>query len=274
MTQKAGLLPPSEGTPKSGFRTNNIVTISSHGDLVLQIEEGSSSKIVYYRVSSSVLRSVSRYFDVLLDPAKFSEGIQTGITAAQLEKDYPDISLVPTSSLPKISVADVGRFPAGMSNKSILSHFFKILHDPHYSSLSTATPLVITLLAIVADRFDATLPIAAFVKANKRAAKAVMKSKDEISKGKVAEEVIRQNILSGLLLHIDEVVLHWSARLIMEGSPKWHLEDQDDDPERELQWWNLPDSIESKSYTLSAAFQCLICFNFPQMNSCIGVHVF
>ena len=251
MAQKAGQRPSFEGPQKLGFITNNIVTVLNHGDLVLQIEEGSSSKAVYYRVSSTVLRKVSGYFNVLLDPAKFSEGIQTSMTAAQLEEDYPDISLVPTSSLPKISVADVGRFPTGTSNKSILSHFFRILHDPHYSSLNVATPLVVALLAIVADRFDAVVPIATFVRANKKAMKAILKNRDEISDGKVTEEVIRQNILSGLLLHIDDLVLHWSARLIVEGSSQWHVEDEHDS-KLELQWWNLPDAIESESFTLLA----------------------
>ena len=277
MAQKADLDSTSESAQRSGFRNNNIVNISSHGDLVLQIEEGCSSKIICYRVSSTALRSISSYFDVLLDPAKFSEGIETGVTTAQLEKDYPDISLVPTSSLPKISITDVGRFPAGMSNKNILSHFFRILHDPHYASPNIATPQAVVLLAIVADRFDAAAPVSTFIKANKKAMKAVLKSRDEIVNGKVAEEVVRQNILSGLLLHIDGLVLQWSWRLIIEGSSKWYVEEDEHDPKLELQWWNLPSAIESRSIKILAGyrhFEIHLVTDFPQANSCIGVLVF
>ena len=236
-----------EDSPMTSSRKNNTVTVSDQGDLILQIDDGSTAKSICYRVSSAILRRASGYFDVLLDPNKFSEGIVTSMAAAKLEKEYPDISLVPASSLPKVQVSDVGQFPIGMSNKHVLTHFFKILHDPQYHSLNIATPLVTALLAVVADRFDAVAPMATFVNANKRIMKAVLKSREEIFSGKVSEEVIRQNILSGLLLRIDDLVLHWSARLIIDGSSRWVLENEMLEPGSEPQWWNLPDGVEGKS---------------------------
>ena len=236
----------AKDSQKSSSRNNNTVIVAAQGDFILQIGEGSTTKSICYRVSSEILKRVSGYFNVLLDPNKFSEGILTSEAAERLEKEYPDISLVPASSLPKILVSDVGQFPVGMSNKSLLTHFFKILHDPQYSSINIATPLVVTLLAVVADRFDAVAPIATFLKASKRVMRIIMKSREDISNGKMDEEIIRQNILSGLLLHIDDLVLHWSARLIMEGSSKWVTEDEDLESETEPQWWHLPDGIEGK----------------------------
>ena len=215
---------------------DTVVIITVNGDLLLEIEDTLTKVGICYRVSSRVLKESSTYFVNLLDPQKFSEGVRVHRELAELHTKHSDISVVPASSLPRVLISDVGDFPRGTSNEFILTYFFKILHltneRPHRNPSSTS----MALLAVVADRFDATKAIASYVKEAKAPHNQVMK-----------EETCRQRLLTGYLLTIDDSAKRWSNQLILAGSERWTQDYQESVTHGEPLWWHLPGDIEGMS---------------------------
>ena len=215
---------------------DTVVIITANGDLILEIEDTLTKVGICYRVSSTVLKKSSTYFVNLLDPQKFSEGVRVHRELAELRTKHSDISVVPTSLLPRVLISDVGDFPRGISNEFILTYFFKILHltneRPHRNPSSTS----MALLAVVADRFDAAKSIVSYVKEAKAPHNQVTK-----------EETWRQKVLTGYLLNIDDSAKRLSNQLILAGSEKWTQEKQDSVTYGEPLWWHLPGDIEGMS---------------------------
>ena len=212
---------------------NSVVIITVDGDLVLQIEDTLEKVDICYRVSSAVLKEASTYFINLLDPKKFNEGIRVYKELAELRKTYSDISNVPASSLSRISISDVGEFPKGISNEIILTYFFKILHLTHERPHRNPSASSMALLAVVADRFDASKSIVSYVKEAKATQTQVMK-----------EETWRQKLLTGYLLGIEDSVKRWSSQLILSGSERWMQGNEDSVIHGEPLWWHLPGDVE------------------------------
>ncbi|MCJ1314547.1 hypothetical protein MMC25_008229 [Agyrium rufum] len=229
-----------------------------------------------YRVSSAVLRASSPYFRALLDPLGFSEGIRITETLAALRDEYSgDAGTIPDEKLPKIWIEDVGLTPTTTGNQATLERFFGILHSVLHESRSgkgmrfhgssdnvveglqrtsngdenldsaavrVRKPVNLTLLAIVADRFDAAAVIAIGLP---EAGRILAMPTDK-------EEQIRQRILAGMLLGIDSVVLKFSAQIIVQGSVKWlgysssgSPAEANEEAEKPL-WWSLPNGIEEE----------------------------
>ena len=228
---------PEDGdTSGSGKSEEAAVIISGHGDILLEIEDTLQQASICYRVRTSVLKKASAYFNNLLDPTKFHEGVTVARSLGDLRTQYSDISLVPLSALPRVPIADVGQFPKGVSNEFILTYFFKILHLPNGRphSVSGAAPLA--LLAVVADRFSAAEAIAPYIKDIRAPLSLSTK-----------EEPVRQKLLVGLLLGFDDWLTRCSNHLILTGSEKWTVSDSDPYSSDEPLWWYLPGSVEGKS---------------------------
>ncbi|MCJ1249093.1 hypothetical protein MMC30_006315 [Trapelia coarctata] len=251
---------PSTPQGSDGSNDHTNVTIDVAGDLLLQIKDSSQNLCFYYRVSSTVLRRVSSYFDTLLDPGKFSEGATFACQKAKLEEQYGEMSHMLPAELPIIHIAEIGPlFPTKTPNTDVITHLFNILHRRDSSHLSPGGPSAshIALLAAVADRFDAVRPVSAYVvkkgwhKDMKEPNWSRTRWSTKKSVFKTKEIFWRQRILAGAILGLREWVLHHGRFLIDSGSEGWRdgadlettttINVMADGP-----WWDLPYGIEEE----------------------------
>ncbi len=230
--------------------TSSTLVTSTDGDILIQTQDPTTHIDCCYRCSRDVLRSASEYFNVLLDPVKFSEGIAIEARLRDLKRQYNDSATIPASELPKAVVADVGELPKGcVSTGTVVALFFKILHDP-----STGWPVpraesvnLIALLSIVADRFACLNTIAEYL-IRQRLRTTLLKDRKSATAHK-NELVNRQRLLAGLLFEFPDWVHQCSAALIVEGPTRQATtsldssEDEDQEGEDAL-WWRLPGGME------------------------------
>lgn len=211
------------------------VKIDSAGDLLVKIWDEVQDQAIAYRVSSSILRNASAYFETLLDPSKFSEGLSFNAILGKLRTQDKDISSVPTTALPVVLISDAGVLSAGASNQDVVTHFFKILHKLKHVPVKNCLTHI-AQLTIVADRFAVFPPIAAYV------------TKRNI-KQSIKEVAWRQRIFVGYVLDIPDWVVPYSRLLVNRGSIRWT--DNEDDVAaakgKDEPWWNLPGGLEGMS---------------------------
>ena len=230
--------------------TPSTVIISNDGDVLIQIKDLTPQTDRCYRCSRTSLRRASEYFNVLLDPVKFSEGIVIEARLQELNRQYKSTGIIPASELPKAVVADVGDLPKDcVSTGTAVALLFKILHDR-----STAWPIprsesanLVALLAIVADRFACSQIIAHYLE-GQRLVTALLKERRSDSAYK-DELDNRQKLLAGWIFGFSQLVLQCSAFLIVEGPKRQTTTspDSNEDETREEEdalWWRLPGGIE------------------------------
>ena len=241
----------SEVSPKPN--PDNIRAVDASGDLLLGIDDISAGTLLYYRVSSIVLRAASPYFDALLDPGKFSEGAAFSTRIGHLRAQYCEIASIPAVCLPPIYISEISQYPAA-SRPNVLMHFFEILHALT-SSVPTAKSLMnhLALLAVVADRFDATQPVLDYMvnqgwTRSGRAKKGTNPSGHQLGT-RSRETALRQSLFAGAVLGVPEWVMESSRNLIDEGSDRWNANiDADSSSANQEQhdapWWYLPYGLE------------------------------
>ena len=229
-----------------------MMTVDHGGDLCLWIENSSKNSPYRYRVSSAALRKASRYFDNLLNPSRFREGIAL---AKQLEglRSNGDGSSEETI-LPVLRVQDV-ETPTVSSSNDVLVYFLQCVHgqvDPE--RLSKHKFRFIFSLAVVADRFFAQ----SFIKSGMYAVhrsyeydpqKVGRRLVDDQSNPDV-ETGLRQRILLGIWYEMSDWVRVYSYHLIINGSREWAA--AADEPVTKsgsfsMLWKDLPEGIEGKS---------------------------
>ncbi len=222
--------------------------IAVHGEFCIKVKDQTTGLEHRYRCDRNVLRSASEYFDVLLDPMKFSEGAAIEAKLQELYKQHD--GPIPTSRLPTVSVADIGELPkASVSTCSLLRLFLRILHDPviPWPVSRSQSLTVVALLAIVADRFAAHGPIAAYLR-RQMLDVTLLKDKKPTTAHKT-ELGNRQRLLAGMVFGFSQWVLQCSAALIIDGSNRWmntHSEsgDQPQKDDDDAIWWRLPGGVE------------------------------
>jgi len=245
---------------KYSSNDHSNVTIDVAGDLLLQIDDSSSGLNFCYRVSSTVLRRASSYFDTLLHPDKFNEGATFASRQAQLRDQYGEAFPFPNDDLPVIHIADIGPlFPLNTPNMHVLARFFNVLHQKESFHLPAGVPSAthMALLAAVADRFDAIRAVSDYIV--KKGWHTDMKepnlrrirrnTKNSVVKSK--EIFWRQRILAGAILGVPGWVLHYGRLLIDSGSERWNVgTDQEStsmvDIATDGLWWDLPYGIEEE----------------------------
>lgn len=219
--------------------TSAIIDICARGDLLLHVEHHNNLAQVY-RVSVAILRKASAYFDVLLDPNKFSEGAAVQKQLQELTRSHVNVASVPTSDLPHVSISDCGQVPEAKISESVFKLFLDILHNTATSACMPHTHSI-AILALIADRFDATGPVSLYVRNSGWKKK---KAKPEYNRNSDLhiELLRRQKLLIGLLLNFQDWVYHYSSELIYQGSEKWKSDLTD--VEGEAPWWYLPNGVE------------------------------
>ena len=242
--------PASTAFPKAMLSS---VVISTSGDVLLQIEDSAMDIQRYYRCSRSVLRSASEYFNVLLDPIKFSEGIAVEARLQDLTRQYNDPASIPAFDLPRVIVADVGDLPKGcISTATVVALFFQILHDSStkWPVLRAESVNLVALLSIVADRFACANTIAEYMIGHRLRTTLLKDRKSTTAHKKELED--RQRLLAGLIFRFSDWVHQCSAALIVEGPIRQttigldNIEDEDQEGDDAL-WWSLPGGVEGVS---------------------------
>ena len=216
---------------------------------MLEIIDPTTGAHNHYRCSRTILRSQSEYFDVLLDPIKFSEGIAIEAKLHELSTHYTDHASIPASKLPSVIVSDVGQLPkACVSLNTVIRLSLNILHDsatpwpvPRSQSIS-----LVALLATIADRLAAIRPIKEYLRAQKFDT-TLLKDK----KGGTAYKLEldnRQRLLAGLIFGFPSWVRQCSAALITDGPQRRSTANLDSGEDEEAKddalWWTLPNGVE------------------------------
>ena len=240
---------PTDGTTSFPATPSSEVVIYKEGEIMLGIIDPTTGAHNHYRCSRTLLRSNSEYFDVLLDPIKFSEGIAIEAKLHELSKHYTDHASMPAFKLPSIIVSDVGQLPkACVSSNTVIRLFLSILHDP-----ATPWPVprshsinLVALLAITADRLAAIRPIKEYLRAQKFD---ITLLKDK--KGGTAYKLEldnRQRLLAGLIFGFPSWIRQCSAALITDGPQRRLTVNMDSSEDVEAEdhalWWTLPNRVE------------------------------
>lgn len=226
---------------------SDTVNIDTRGDMVLLVKHHKYTQ--EYRVSVASLRKISPFFAVLLDPVKFSEGAAVRTRLIELERSHADTALVPAMDLPRVSVviSDVGE--ASKTNISSAAAFrmtfvfLGILHNPD-TFIQCPSIHFISILALIADRFDAAAPISLYLKKSGWKQKLSRPTFTHKSKSQL-ELNRRKKLYTGITFGFQDWVHQYSAELIYEGSEKW-LSDSTE-IEEEPPWLYLPYGIEGMS---------------------------
>ena len=224
--------------------------IATQGDVFLVIKDPRTGFDVRYRCSRAVLRSNSEYFNVLLDPIKFSEGIAIEAKMQELVKQYADCLSIPASKLPAVAVSNVCQLPneACQSASTVVTLFFRILHDPTTTwPKSRLHPInLVALLAILADRLQAIRPIRGYLTSQK--VETTLLRDRRTCTAHQLEIDNRQRLLAGIIFGFPTWVRECSAALILAGSKRQmttNLEPGDDEEaDDDALWWRLPNGVE------------------------------
>ncbi|KAL8999870.1 MAG: hypothetical protein Q9169_001411 [Polycauliona sp. 2 TL-2023] len=182
------------------------IVIDTQGDLLLFVRY-SKELSQYYRVSVSVLRNQSSYFDNLLS-TKFSEGIAVDSRLATLRKCHEAIACVPPSALPMVTVSDIAIGPADTRTdlcESSLGLLLEILHGClQWSIVKTkgyVRPIILALLAHYAEAFAAIPSVSKEIHALSEKGYIRGNARPTID---IKEEKSRQKIYAGLILDLPD----------------------------------------------------------------------
>ncbi|KAL8805971.1 MAG: hypothetical protein Q9182_001628 [Xanthomendoza sp. 2 TL-2023] len=227
------------------------IVVDTQGDLLLHVNY-SSILTHYYRVSLSVLRERSIYFDNLLDRAKFSEGIAVDAKLSALRKSNRDPAAVPSYELPKVVISDIGVGPLGVSSKLCGSAFGLLLEILHgrlqWSSVRVkgdVRSIIIALLAHYAEAFAAVPSVSQEIQLLSQQGYIRGSARPDAD---MKEDKSRQKIYAGLLLGLPDWVRTHSAALIVSDSKRW-APDYEHNSNEDYPWDYLSGGVEGERGT-------------------------
>jgi hypothetical protein len=238
----------------------SVVNIDPNGDLILHVNHQDYIN-QSYRVSITVLRSTSKYFDSLLDPAKFREGRAVQERCNELSQRYSNTAAIPPAELPRVTILDLGQIPLESVSATVLQHFLRVLHNATTASSIPRTHFL-AILVLIADRFDAVQAVAKYIKAH-----GWMRDPTDHDH-QFKEVLVRQRILIGHIVRSSTWLGFYSACLIREGSRCWTPSSVD--MADEAAWWHLPHGIEGQPETMG----CWSLIDSLQKSCCIDAVAF
>lgn len=246
--------------------------IDDAGDLVLHFKDEEKGINTFFRVSAQRLRDRSSYFNVLLDPDKFSEGIMVRKQLTALHQNSPDVALVPSSELPRLTIHDVGCMPGSDLVVPALRLFLEIMHseplswESDYAKRHTVS--FMAAIAIISDRFAATSTIGPLIRQSRWGKATWPRPGPNTSSAR--ELMRRQRLLIGYRFNMNYWFSKSSAELIIGGSERWNEDHEDPNPQTILThdqrflvlnsphhyrdpesspgivYWSMPDGLEGK----------------------------
>jgi hypothetical protein len=215
---------------------------------------------VGYRVHLAVLKRQSKYFNNLLGDSRFQE-------AKSIEAAFQNLSLrnikpadADPNDLPWIRIADDDEATRSAGREDVFGDLLRILHGV-YLAIKVPTMAYVTLLAVLADRFDCPSPVSRCLSMKMKFKWPTTQTKlpqgeDGIQLSRAAEETLRQKILVSWLLD-QPMKMHMATReLILYGSSRWSAYPENDS--NDATWWDLQYGLESKQVvSLAYALACL-----------------
>jgi hypothetical protein len=217
---------------------DEIIEIAAHGDLVVKIEHEVSglSTARSFRVSTSILKANSKYFQNILLLGRFEEATRIEMAHKALRDQYGNSIQMPSTELPVLSIKDIGRISVKLI-EPLLTDFLYILHGKDTQTFPPVANLA--NLAIVADRFDSLDAVRNYIRRKKmiRALDGKMTPKADAA---LSEEKARQRLLVGVLLDYAPWVGKYTARLITKG---WTGRETDTST---ALWCDIPSRIEEE----------------------------
>jgi len=214
-----------------------------------------------YRVQLSVLRQKSKYFDNLFSDTRFAEAKSIAAAFEQLSLRNIKPSDASVADLPAVRIHEDDEATKLAGQEVIFGHLLRILHEKPLEATAGSKPWTmhqVATLAVLADRFDCTLPVSRSLSTLKfkwPTTPTTLPREDRPmpSLSRTAEETLRQKILVSWLLD-QPPKMHTSTReLILYGSRKWSVYPDEDDTSSTAAWWDLPDDLESELEPSQAA---------------------
>jgi hypothetical protein len=232
--------------------SGDTTIIDPSGDVLLAVsDEAYGPSVNTFRVSCARLRDSSRYFNILLDPLKFYEGVTLGSKLKELVENNTDLKNVSLSQLPTIPIKAIGQIGKVSGIRGLIRDFLLILHGDTSNTLTSKIPLSnLANLTIVGDHFDALQTLKTHAHKNglftrvSRRDSTPRKPPGPVLWNNSTEESTRMRVMVGMLLDHQPWVQE-TENLIFRGSKMWS-DPPESNPEPAL-WWNLPHGLEGES---------------------------
>ena len=231
------------------------------GDIVLHLEDDDLGLEHEFRASAKCLRKNSKYFDTLLDPEKFAEGVAVQDCLQELTTKYSRSTAIPFDELPRVALFEIPELRQHVTRTiQIIRLFLFILHGQAsmWPFGRQESMQCLAQLMLIADRFSATGVTKKYVYD--------MGLPNEIGAGKHwpnkrnKDLYIRCSLLSGLYLGESDWIRYGSARLIVEGSYQWSLVSisGNNDEDALPAWFHLPGGFEGPSLVPKIPFSSML----------------
>ena len=227
----------------ASFENTNACTKSIPSDVIQKLRSSKTpiaSTRVFYRVRLDTLKKHSKYFAHLLGSDVFGEGRSIKDHFAGLTKMNLKPTEVLADQLPRIKIVDEDDATRTIGREAVFRDILRIIHGAEHQT-KPITTLYLTVLVVMADRFDCLAPITRYV------AGTFGSFKYPQTLDKSAEDVLRQKIL--IFYHTNQAVRLASAtkELILRGSSQW-VEYGDSNSGFTTAWCDLPDGLEGNIF--------------------------
>lgn len=219
-----------------------------------------------YRVDLATLKKHSRYFTNLLGDTRFQEAqaVASHLAALSLRGENP-ADLTDPAQLPRVHIVDDDEATRAAGREKAFGDMLRILHARD-AVTKPVTMLYVVTLAVMADRFACTTPVARYLSTGlkfKWPATPHPRVREDGLNGLslAAEEVVRQKVLVSWLLDQPPRFAASTREMVVYGSHRWSMNDEGEDDEQdgtvdrgrdaahsrqEALWWYLPDGLEGK----------------------------
>lgn len=228
-----------------------------------------------FRVDLATLKKHSRYFTNLLGDTRFREARAVTSTLDSLVQQGVQPGEASPDRLPRVLITDDDEATQAAGREGVFADMLRILHGQRDAAPKPVTMLYVVTLAVLADRFACTAPVARYLTTGlkfKWPATPPPRLREDLGGlsglGLAAEEVVRQKVLVGWLLDQPMRFAAATREMVIYGSHRWEAEylaeeadhsvayaEQDAAAARqEAIWWYLPDDLEGKCPPFSLLF--------------------
>jgi hypothetical protein len=220
------------------FENTNACTKSIPSDAIQKLRASRAaipSARVFYRVRLETLKKHSKYFTHLLGSDVFGEGrtitdIFSGLAQSNLKP-----SEVEPARLPRIQIVDEDDATRTMGREEVFRDMLQIIHGAEHLT-KPININYLSILVVMADRFDCSAPIARYVTGTFGGFKYPQTLDNS------AEEVLRQKILIFYRTNQAARLAAATKELILRGSSRWTT--YNENSAFSTSWWDLPDGLE------------------------------
>lgn len=233
------------------FENTDVCTKSIPSDVIQKLRASRTpipSTRVFYRVRLETLKKVSKYFTHLLGSDVFGEGRAITDAFTKLAESNLKPSKIEAERLPRIKIVDEDDATRTMGREHVFRDMLRIIHGAEHLT-KPITMTYLSVLVILADRFDCLAPVQRYVTGT------FSNFKYPLTVDKSTEETLRQKIL--IFYHMNQAVRLASAtkELILRGSSRWV--GYEESPSFTTAWWDLPDGLESVYSLIAPYLSCL-----------------